>query len=131
MGLPETSVTDAAVPGSPVVVLRTVIVSATPVAPVAPVAVSYTHLMQRAVLFAGTIRENIRWGKDDASDEEIMEALEIAQAADFVRQKEGNLSEYITQGATNLSGGQRQRLTIARALVRKPEICLLYTSRCV
>lgn len=80
---------------------------------------------QNAVLFSGTIRDNIRWGKKDATDEEIWEALEISMSADFVREKPDGLDTLILQGGKNLSGGQRQRLTIARALISKPEILIL------
>lgn len=80
---------------------------------------------QKAVLFSGTIRENMQWGKLEATDEEIYEALEIAQAKDFVEEKDGKLDARIDQGGKNLSGGQRQRLTIARALIKKPKILIL------
>ena len=80
------------------------------------------YVPQKAVLFTGSVSENIRYGKNDASIEEIEHAAETAQAMEFIDEREGRFDSIISQGGTNISGGQKQRLSIARALVRKPEI---------
>lgn len=82
-------------------------------------------VMQKAVLFQGTIGENLRWGKADATEEELYQAIKTAQALDVVDSKEGRLNAWVDQGGKNFSGGQKQRLTIARALVRRPQILIL------
>lgn len=80
---------------------------------------------QKTVLFKGSLRSNMQWGKEDAGDEEIFESIKIAQAYDFVEKLPGKLDYDVAQGGKNFSGGQRQRLTIARALVKKPDILIL------
>ena len=86
---------------------------------------SVSVVMQKAQLFAGTIRSNLLWGNPDATDEELWKALELAQAAEFVHAKPHGLDEVVEQGGRNFSGGQKQRLTIARALVKQPDILIL------
>ncbi|MFA5693401.1 MAG: ABC transporter ATP-binding protein [Acholeplasmataceae bacterium] len=82
-------------------------------------------VLQKNVLFSGTIRDNIKWGKKDASDDEIINALKKAQAYDFIMEHKSGLDSYVEQGGVNFSGGQRQRLTIARALIANPKILIL------
>ncbi|WP_288876557.1 ABC transporter ATP-binding protein, partial [uncultured Allobaculum sp.] len=86
---------------------------------------SVSMVLQKNVLSSGTIKENMRWGDENATDEEIVEACKLAQADDFISRMPHGYDTYIEQGGTNVSGGQRQRLTIARALLKKPKILIL------
>ena len=90
-----------------------------------PLRSQISQVPQTAVLFTGTIRENLQWGKEDATDEKCWEALRIAQAEDFVRQLPKGLETKVMENGKNFSGGQKQRLTIARALIAKPELLIL------
>jgi ATP-binding cassette subfamily B protein len=83
------------------------------------------YVPQRAVLFSGTVASNVRGGKQDATEAEVAEAVRIAQAEQFVMERDGGFDSYVAQGGTNLSGGQKQRLSIARAIARKPRVYLL------
>ncbi|HBJ10978.1 MAG TPA: multidrug ABC transporter ATP-binding protein, partial [Ruminococcaceae bacterium] len=83
---------------------------------------SISYVQQRAWLFSGTVAENLRYGNKNASEEELMHALDIAQAGDFVRALPEGLNSYVAQGGTNFSGGQKQRLSIARAIVKNPQL---------
>ena len=82
-------------------------------------------VLQKNILFSGTIKENLRWGKKDASDEELVRVCKLAQADEFIQQFPDKYDTYIEQGGTNVSGGQKQRLCIARALLKKPKILIL------
>ena len=82
-------------------------------------------VLQKAVLFKGTIAENLSWGKSGATEQEMEEALEISQAKEYVEQKPGKTAFELEQNGRNLSGGQKQRMTIARALIRKPDILIM------
>ena len=86
---------------------------------------SVAMVLQKNLLFAGTIKENIRWGNEHATDEEIIEACKLAQADSFISTFENGYDTFIEQGGTNVSGGQKQRLCIARALLKKPKILIL------
>lgn len=86
---------------------------------------SVAVVLQKNVLFSGTIKENLRWGNPDATDEELIHACQLAQAHDFVESFPNKYDTYIEQGGTNVSGGQKQRLCIARALLKKPKVIIL------